>query len=121
MNKLKQRRRAHSITRRSAIGLRRAVAVSRRDICARFNNWAAGKRFCVNEQPAVVVNSVDVTAQGVLMGDVVILGPQTWMVDATEAGLLELRPQQADDLLNPYALEYRAPEQRWVRSSLGPR
>ena len=61
------------------------------------------------------------TAQGALMGDVVILGPQTWMVDATEAGLLELRPQQADDLLNPYALEYRAPEQRWVRSSLGPR
>lgn len=120
MTKLKQRRRAHSITRRSTFGLRRAVAVSKRDICARFNDWSAGKRFRAKEQP-VVVSSVDVTAQGALMGDVVILGPQTWMVDATEAGLLELRPQQADDLLNPYALEYRAPEQRWVRSSRGPR
>lgn len=118
MTKLKQRRRAHAVNR-CASALRRAAA-PQRDLGAAFNEWSAGKRFRVSEQP-VVVSSVDVTAQGALMGDVVILGPQTWMVDATEAGLLELRPQQADDLLNPYALEYRAPEQRWVRSSLGPR
>lgn len=119
MTKLKQRRRAHSINR--GVSCLRRAASPRRDLCAAFNEWSAGKRFRVSEQQPVVVNSVDVTAQGALMGDLVILGPQTWMVDATEAGLLELRPQQADDLLNPYALEYRAPEQRWVRSSLGPR
>lgn len=50
MNKLKQRRRAHSVNR-CASGLRRAAA-PQRDLGAAFNEWSAAKRFRVSEQPA---------------------------------------------------------------------
>lgn len=119
MTKLKQRRRAHSITRRSAIGLRRAVTVSRRDICARFDAWTSVKRFSVSELTACV--GIDVTKDGMTFGDVSILSKEPLVLDATAEGLLVIRPQQECDLSAPFALVSRSPEQGWVRVSLDPR